>query len=93
MSITNKTRYIKRHETFKCKCRLDASVCNNKQRWDKDRCRCDCKELIGKGRCGKGFIWNPSNCGCECDKFVMLMNIQTMNILNAKIKSRFDPNC
>ena len=29
---TNKTRHIKRHETCKCKCRLDASVCNNKQR-------------------------------------------------------------
>ena len=37
MSIlrTNETRYIKCHETCKCKCRLDASVCNNKQRWKK----------------------------------------------------------
>ena len=25
-------RHIKWHETFKCKCRLDVSVCNNKQR-------------------------------------------------------------
>ena len=29
-SRTNRTRYIKCHETSKCKCRLDASVCNNK---------------------------------------------------------------
>ena len=28
---TNETRYIKWHETCKCKCRLDVSVCNNKQ--------------------------------------------------------------
>ena len=33
MSRTNETRYIKWHRTCKCKCRLNASVCNNKQRW------------------------------------------------------------
>ena len=68
ISRTNKTKYIKRHETCKCKCRLDASVCNNKQRWNEDKCRCECKELIDKGICDKGFNWNPSNCECECDK-------------------------
>ena len=31
MSRTNETRQIKWHETCKCKCRLDASACNNKQ--------------------------------------------------------------
>ena len=34
MSRTNKTRYTEWNETFKCKWRLDASVCNNKQRWN-----------------------------------------------------------
>ena len=52
----------------KRKCRLYASVCNNKQRWKKDKCRYDCKELIDKGVCVKGFIWNPSNCECKCNK-------------------------
>ena len=33
MSRTNEIRHIKWHETCKCKCRLDASVCNKKQRW------------------------------------------------------------
>ena len=50
-----------------CKCRLDAGVCNNKQRWNEDKCRCECKELIDKGVSDKRFIWNPSNCECECD--------------------------
>ena len=68
MLRTNKTRHIKRHETFKCKCRLDASICNKKQRWNDDKCRCQCKELIDKGVCDKGYIWNPSNCECECDQ-------------------------
>ena len=31
MSRTNETRHIEWHETCKCKCRLDASICNNKQ--------------------------------------------------------------
>ena len=48
MSRTNETRHIEWHETCKCKCRLDASVCNNKQRWNKDKCRCECKELINR---------------------------------------------
>ena len=68
MSRTNETRHIKWHETCKCKCRLDASVCNNKQRWNDDKCRCECKELIDKGVCDRGYIWNPSNCECEYDK-------------------------
>ena len=65
---TNETRHIEWHETCKCKCRLDAIVCNNKQRWNKNKCRCECKELIDKEICDKGFIWNPSNCECDCDK-------------------------
>ena len=68
MSRTNETRHIKWHETCKCKCRLDASVCNNKQRLNDDKCRCVCKELIGKGVCDKGCAWNLSSCECECDK-------------------------
>ena len=68
MSRTNETRHIKWHESCKCKYRLDASVCNSKQRWNKDKYRCECKELIEKGICDKGFIWNPDNCECECDE-------------------------
>ena len=43
MSRTNETIHIEFHETCKCKCRLDGSVCNNKQRWNDDKCRCECK--------------------------------------------------
>ena len=37
MSRTNETRHIEWHETCKCKCRLDSSVCNNKQRSNEDK--------------------------------------------------------
>ena len=68
MSRTNETRHAKWHETYKCKCRLDAIVCNNKQQWNNYKCRCEWKELFDNGRYDKGFIWNPGNCECECDK-------------------------
>ena len=68
MSRTNETKNIKWHETCKCECRLDAIVCNNKQRWNNDKCRCECKELIDKGVYDKEYAWNPSNCECECNK-------------------------
>ena len=68
MSRTDETRHIEWHETCKYKCRLYANVCNNKQRWNDDKCTCECKELVDKGVCDKRFIWNPSNCKCECDK-------------------------
>ena len=69
MSFSNQTKHIEWHETCKCKCRLDASVCDDKKRWNEDKCACEYKEeLIDKGICNKGFVWNPSNCNCECDK-------------------------
>ena len=46
MSRTNETRFIKWHEKCKCECRLDAIVCNNKQRWNKNKCICECKEYM-----------------------------------------------
>ena len=66
-NLMSKTKHIEWHETCKCKCRLDASVCNNKQHWNDDKYNCECKELTDKDVCDKGSIWNPSNCKCECD--------------------------
>ena len=67
MSRTNETRYVSWHETCACKCRLDASVCNDKQGCNNDKSRCGCKEIIDKGKCDDGFIWNPRirERGCE----------------------------
>ena len=68
VSRTNEKRHREWHKTCKCKCRLDASVCNNKQRWNEEKCRCECKELIDKGMCDEGFLWNPCNCKSGCCK-------------------------
>ena len=39
MSRTNETTHIERHEACKCKCRIDACVCNDKQRWNEDNAK------------------------------------------------------
>ena len=65
MSRINGTRHVSWRDTCRCKHRLGATVCNNKQRWNNDKCLCECKELIHKGRCDNGFIWNPSICECD----------------------------
>ena len=44
MRKTNEARHIEWHKTCKCKCKLDVSVCSNKQLWNDDKCMCECKE-------------------------------------------------
>ena len=75
MSRTNETRHIEWHETCKYKCRLDSSVCNNKQPSNDHECRCECKELIDKVVCDRGSIWNSSNFSVNVINHVMLVNI------------------
>ena len=43
ISFSNQTKHIEWYETCKCKCRLDSSVCNNKQRWNENKCSCNVK--------------------------------------------------
>ena len=86
MSRTNVTRHVKWHETCKSKCRLDASVCNNKQRWNDEKLRGKCKELIDKGVYDRGYVWNPSNCECECDKSCDVG--EYLNYKNCKCRKR-----
>ena len=42
MSRTNETKHIEWHETCKCKCGLDGSVCNNKQQWNRSPLKHTC---------------------------------------------------
>ena len=64
----NETPNVLWHESCKCVCKLNSSVCNNKQIWNSDTCRCDCNEdFAGIISCDKGYEWNPSTCECQCD--------------------------
>ena len=42
----NKTKFLVRHESCECKCRLNEDVYNSKQKWSRNKCRCRGKELV-----------------------------------------------
>ena len=53
----NETRNVLWHESCKCVCKLNSSVCNNKQIWNDDNCRCDCNEDFAVIiNCDKGYM-------------------------------------
>ena len=53
------------HKSCKCDCLLDEKVCNNKQKWNKDKCRCEC---LGIKDCDINSSWIVVNCRCEFQK-------------------------
>ena len=44
LMMLNETHNVLWHESCKCVCKLNSSVCNNKRIWNSDTCRCDCNE-------------------------------------------------
>ena len=72
------------HQSCKCGCLLDEKVCNNLQKWNKDKCRCECLEIK---KCRIGYSWNVSNCRCEMKKVTALIeecNIETSEKIECK---------
>ena len=68
MMRLNETHNVLWHESCKCVCLLNSSVCNSKQIWNSDTCRCDCNEdFTGIINCTKKHMWNPSTCEGQCD--------------------------
>ena len=70
MNLENTTEQVKFHESSKCVCKINSSVCSEKQKFNKDKCRCEC--LINK-KCQDDFVWNYSNCKCEYRKSAKLI--------------------
>ena len=64
----NETRSVLWNESWKCVCKLNSSVCNNKQIWNNDTCKCDCNEDFASIiNCTKGYMWSSNTCECQCD--------------------------
>ena len=42
LMMLNGTRNVLWHESRKCVCRLNSSICNNKQICNSNTCKCDC---------------------------------------------------
>ena len=58
----NETRNVLWHESCKCVCKLNSSVCNNKQIWNYDTCRCRCQCDTW---CKPGQYLDHKNCICK----------------------------
>ena len=84
MSRTNEARHIEWHEACSCKCRLDASACNSKQRWNEDKCRCECKELILKVYGIKDLFGIQVIANVNVVNCMILVSILTMKIVSVE---------
>ena len=66
MSGVNETRFSVQHESCECKCGLNESVCNSKQKWNQNECKCEYKYLDPWSSFENGYMCNPCTWGCEC---------------------------
>ena len=41
MTLTNTTKQVEFHESCECVCKINSSVCSEKQKFNKDKCRCE----------------------------------------------------
>ena len=70
ISNKNVLKNISFHQSCKCGCLLDEKVCNNLQKFNKNKCRCECLKIKD---CDIGYSWNVNNCRCEMKKLVALV--------------------
>ena len=91
MSGIIETRFLVQNESSECKCRLNESLCNSKQKWNHNECRCECKKLGGSVSCKNDYMWNITTCGCKCneaykyDKYLDIKNCSCEKRLIVKL--------
>ena len=96
LTMLNETRYVLWHESCKCVCKLNSSVCNNKQIWNSNTCRCDCnKDFAGMINCD---MWckpsqylNHKNCVCK-NKLVGRLISECTSVINETMMNNNDNN-
>ena len=86
MSRTNEKRHIEWHETCKYNCRLDGSVCNNKQRWNKVNAGTNAKNWLIRLYPIKDLFGILVIVSVNMTNHMMLMNIQTMRTVSVERK-------
>ena len=64
----NETGFLVQRESCECKCGLNESISNSKQKWNPYECQCDCEELDDRGSYEDYYMGNPSAGDCECNK-------------------------
>ena len=84
ISRKNVLKNISFHQSCKCDCLLDEKVCNNKQKWNEEKCRWECLEIKDRDI---DFSWNVVNCSCEMKKLAALIeecDVQTSDRIEMK---------
>ena len=84
ISKKNVLKNISFHQSCKCGCLLDEKVCNNLQKWNKDKCRCECLKIKD---CDIGYSWNVNNCRCEMKEFATLIETEKCDVETDEIKN------
>ena len=84
ISKKNVLKNISFHLNCKCGCLLDEKVCNNLQRWNKDKCRCECLKITD---CDIGYSWNVNNGRCEMKKLAALIETKEYDVETDKIRN------
>ena len=67
------------HKSCKCDCLLDEKICNNLQKWNKEKCRCEC---LKEEKCFNDSFFNVINCKCEMKKAAKLIKEQCEEIID-----------
>ena len=65
------------YQSCKCGCLLDEKVCNNLQKFNKNKCICECLKIK---KCNIGYSWNVNNCRCEMKKLARLINFEGCDV-------------
>ena len=62
--VTNRDEALAmtKHVSCDCKCKLNSTTCNSKQKWNNKTCQCECNNYY---KFEKGYSWNPSRCISE----------------------------
>ena len=85
--LLSKKKFLKNisfHQSCQCGCLLDEKVCNNLQKWNKDKCRCECLNIKN---CDIGYSWNVNNCRCEMKKLAALIETEECDVETDEIKN------
>ena len=81
----NVLKNISFHQSCKCGCLLDEKVCNNLQKWNKNKCTCECLKIKC---CDIGYIWNVNKCRFEMKKLAALIEEEECDVeTSEKIRS------
>ena len=78
------------HKSCNFDCLLDEKVCNNLQKFNKNKCRCECLRIKD---CDIGYSWNVNNCRCETKKLARLIVVEECDVETDEIIFRNISKC